>query len=72
MSKSASLKATLGLFKLPKPRNPFVAQALARHAGSHVATPGGTRQALRLVTLRELGGFELAPVDRDDDVSSGP
>jgi hypothetical protein len=71
MSKSASLKATLGIFKLPKPRNPFVVQALKRHAGSHVAQPGGSRQALRLMTLRELGGFELTPVEEDDPESSG-
>ena len=67
MSKSASLKASLGIFKLPKPRNPFVVQALKRHAGSHV--PGGGRQALRLMTLRELGGFELTPV-KDDEPES--
>ena len=70
MSKSVSLKATLGMFKLPKPRNPFVVQALMRHAGSHV--PGGSRQALRLMTLREIGGFEPTPVERDDEEPTGP
>jgi hypothetical protein len=71
MSKSASLKASLGLLKLPKPRNPFAAPAHLRHAGRHEPQPGGTRQALRLMTIRDLAGFELPPDDVEGE-SSGP
>lgn len=71
MSKSESLKTGLGLFKWPKPRNPLVAPAHQRHAGRHETPPGGKRQAVRLMHIRDLAGFELPP-DDDEPESSGP
>jgi hypothetical protein len=43
----------------PKPRNPFVAAALRRNAGSHRKTHGAMRQRAAQDLKRELGRSAL-------------
>jgi hypothetical protein len=41
----------------PKPRNPLVAQAAQRKAGSHRKSKSGQRQQQKLALRKELKGF---------------
>ena len=41
----------------PKPRNPLVAQAAQRKAGSHRKTQSSQRQQQKLALKKELGRF---------------
>ena len=40
--------------RVPKPRNPYVALALARHAGEHEKSPGARRQAEKRALKKRL------------------
>lgn len=47
--------------KTPKPRNPFVAAALRRTAGSHRTVAGGLRQRQGRELQRELQHLKHSP-----------
>ena len=56
-----TIKFTLALPKSGKPRNPLVAAAKFRSAGSHQASAGAMRQCGRQLLKRELDQLERPP-----------
>ncbi len=49
------------ILKTTKPRNPFVAAALRRGAGTHRPAAGAQRQSARRDTAREVARLALSP-----------